>query len=78
MTTNLEALKSLYAALGGTPSTVAGMTELDDVIGEIAKVVPSGGGSGLPEVTSDQAGYVLTVSAEGEWVAAAPAAAKAG
>ena len=76
MTTNLEALKSLYAALGGTPSTVAGMTELDDVIGEIAKVVPSG--SGLPEVTSDQAGYVLTVSAEGEWVAAAPAAAKAG
>lgn len=36
--TKVEALKALYAKLGGTPSDVAGMDEISELIGAIAEV----------------------------------------
>ena len=94
--TNLEALKALYAALGGQTAIPADATNAD-VINMIAtqtavvvgKTLPAVGSAGqvltvksnawkaadipsqLPAVTSENAGQVLTVNAEGKWAAAA-------
>lgn len=80
--TNVEALKNLYVAFGGQltdtyedindGATVGNYTTSADVISAVAKKVPSGSGSSLPEVTSEDNGKVLTV-VEGEWAAATPA-----
>ena len=75
MNSNLDALKEVYKALGGQLDDVALITELDDMIAEIADLLPGGD---LPAVTAAQEGYVLTVDSNGKWVAAEPAAAKAG
>lgn len=80
--TNVDALKNLYVAFGGQLTdtyedindgeTVGNYTTSADVISAVAKKIPSGSGSLLPEVTSEDNGKVLTV-VEGEWAAAAPA-----
>lgn len=67
--TNVEALKALYVALGGSSSTVAGMSLTADVIAATATLITNGGGARLPEVSADDNGDVLTV-VEGAWAAA--------
>lgn len=62
--TLVEALKS-----GGI-----GYTEADGTVHKISDTYASGGGSSLPEVTSDDNGDVLTV-VSGEWAKAAPSGA---
>jgi len=64
--TNVEALKTLYTALGGSSETVAGMTTNAEVIAAIAAVISAGGGSVLPAVTSADNGNVLKV-VNGAW-----------
>lgn len=64
--TNVEALKTLYTALGGSSETVAGMTTNAEIISAIAVVVSAGGGSVLPAVTADDNGRVLKV-VNGAW-----------
>ena len=66
---NLNALKSLYVALGGSSATVAALTVSADVISAIATLIGTQGGQ-LPAVTSENSGQVLTVNASGAWVAA--------
>ena len=68
--TNVEALKSLYVALGGNSATVAGMSLTADVIAATATLITNGGGARLPEVSASDNGDVLTV-VEGAWAAAA-------
>lgn len=48
-----------------------GYTEADGTVHKISDTYASGGGSSLPEVTSDDNGDVLTV-VEGAWAKAAP------
>lgn len=67
--TNVEALKALYVALGGSSSTVAGLSLTADVIAATATLIANGGGARLPEVSADDNGDVLTV-VEGTWAAA--------
>lgn len=66
MDTNLDALKNLYTAFGGSSETVAGMTTNADVINALATLVAAGGGSILPVVSDDDNGKVLKV-ADGAW-----------
>jgi hypothetical protein len=66
----LEALKLLYAKLGGTDD-IENITAISDMVDLIEDVAESGGGSSLPEVTADDNGDVLTV-VSGEWAKAAP------
>ena len=66
MATNVEALKTLYTAFGGSADTVAAMTTSAEVIAALATVVSAGGGSVLPAVTTDDNGKVLKVSS-GKW-----------
>lgn len=67
--TNVEALKALYLALGGTASTVANITIIPDMINAIAALISSGGTAELPAVTTTDNGKVLTV-VSGKWEAA--------
>lgn len=62
----IEALKALYVALGGQAADVANLNITPEMISAIADVVEGGGGSSLPEVTSDDNGKLLTV-VEGGW-----------
>jgi hypothetical protein len=73
--TTIEALRTLYVALGGTASDVENINTIPPMIAAIATAVEekSGGGE-LPSVTAENNGDVLTV-VEGAWAAAAPAAA---
>lgn len=64
----VNALKALYAALGGTAADVAGITTIPDMITAIAGVVT---GAELPAVTADDNGKVLTV-VNGAWSAKTP------
>ena len=66
-----EALKLLYTKLGGTED-VESVTAISEMVDLIEDVAGQGGGSSLPEVTSDDNGDVLTV-VEGEWAKAEPA-----
>ena len=93
---NLEALKAIYTALGGSSAIPAGATNADVLAliatqcsAVVAKTLPAVGSAGqvltvkssawkaadipsqLPAVTSENAGQVLTVNAEGKWAAAA-------
>ena len=66
---NVNALKALYVALGGSSETVADLTLICDVINAIAALITDGGGQ-LPAVSAADNGKVLTV-VSGEWKAAA-------
>lgn len=66
---NVDALKALYTALGGSADGIANLTTIPEMINAIAAVVSSGGGSVLPAVTASDNGKVLTV-VSGEWKAA--------
>ena len=69
--TNPEALKALYAALGGNPTDVANMDTNPDVIYAIATLISGGATNPLPAVTAADNGKVLTV-VSGKWEAAEP------
>lgn len=64
--TNVQALKTLYVALGGSSSTVADLVENADVINAIATLIASGALKELPEVDAEDNGKVLKV-ADGKW-----------
>lgn len=66
---NVQALKTLYVAMGGTASDVANISQTADMIVEISKIVSSTGIE-LPKVTSADNGNVLTV-VNGAWAKAA-------
>lgn len=68
--TNVEALKALYTAFGGSSGTVANMTTSADVINALASIVPTAIAPELPKVTSSNNGQVLTVDG-GKWKAKA-------
>lgn len=66
--TNVDALKSLYVALGGDSGDVADVTLVCDAIAKIATLAGTIGVE-LPKVTTENNGQVLTVVG-GEWKAA--------
>lgn len=66
MDTNVDALKNLYTAFGGSSDTVAAMTTNAEVINALATLVAAGGGSILPAVTAAENGKVLKV-VSGAW-----------
>lgn len=66
---NVDALKNLFLAFGGSEETVAGMTTSAEVINAIATHISGGGAAELPTVSSDDNGKVLTV-VSGKWAAA--------
>ncbi len=59
-----QALRDLYLAHGGDPSALEDNKSLSDFIDDISTVI--GGGSSLPEVTTDDNGKALIVS-NGAW-----------
>lgn len=65
---NVIALKALYTALGGDADDVANITTSADMIYKLAAIAPSIGG--LPAVTSEDNGMILTV-VNGKWAKAA-------
>lgn len=69
MDTTVDALKALYAALGGTAADVANITLIPDMINAIATFVAAGGAAELPKVSSSDNGKVLTV-VSGKWAKA--------
>lgn len=71
MDTTVEALKTLYTALGGDSSAVANYMRIPDIVNAIATLISSGATAELPEVTTEDNGKVLTV-VDGEWTAATP------
>lgn len=71
--TTIDALKTLYVALGGTASAVANITTIPDMITAIATFISGGGTSELPAVSATNNGQILTV-VNGAWAASnAPA-----
>ena len=62
---NVNALKAIYAALGGDADDVAGLTLICDVLNAIATLLAAGGGQ-LPAVDAEDNGKVLKV-VSGEW-----------
>ena len=70
MLKNVDALKALYVALGGTASDVADVNKIPDMIMEIATVaadvVSAANAKELPAVTASNNGSVLKVSG-GKW-----------
>ena len=64
--TNLDALKEVYAALGGKDAIPDGATSAC-VISMIAQAIASGGGQ-LPPVSADDDGKILGV-VDGAWAA---------
>lgn len=74
MDTNVEALKKLYVALGGTAADVANVTLISEMIVAIsvvaADLVTAATTKELPEVSSANNGQVLTVD-DGKWGAKA-------
>ena len=69
MNQTVDALKALYAALGGNSTDVADITLIPDMVNAIAALVQSGGTAELPSVKSTDNGKVLTV-VSGKWAAA--------
>lgn len=75
MNRTVDALKALYAALGGTTADVANITTIPEILTAIiplAATIAAGSAAELPTVTSSNNGEILTVSG-GKWVSAAPA-----
>ena len=66
MDTTVDALKALYAALGGTASDVANIVLIPDMINAIATVAATATAAELPKVSSSDNGKVLKVSG-GKW-----------
>lgn len=64
---NIDALKALYVALGGTASDVASMTTSAEVINAIAGI--AGSSIELPAVSNSDNGSVLMV-VNGKWAKA--------
>lgn len=62
---NVNALKALYVALGGSADTVKNVALISDMIRAIATLVGTTGGM-LPAVTATNNGKVLKV-ADGAW-----------
>lgn len=62
---NVQALKALYVALGGSAADVADLDQNADVINAIATLISAGGGM-LPAVTASENGKILKV-VDGEW-----------
>ena len=69
MKTTVEELKAYYVKIGGQASDVVGIDTIPDMIAKITAISGGGGGSDLPEVTSDDNGDVLKV-VDGEWAKA--------
>lgn len=67
--TNVEALRNLYTALGGSADDAAVMTKNEELINAIATIIPSVLAGILPDASKATAGQVLTV-VDGEWKAA--------
>lgn len=67
MKKNVDALKTLYVALGGDADDVADITKIPDMIEAIATVV--GSGSMLPAVDAEDNGKIMKV-VEGAWALA--------
>lgn len=66
--TNLEALKLVYTALGGSADNFTAKTNAE-AIAAIATVIPTATAAELPKVTASNNGQVLTVKS-GKWAAA--------
>lgn len=66
---NVDALKNLFLAFGGSAETVANLTTSAEVINAIASHISAGGGAELPAVSATNNGQVLTV-VSGKWAAA--------
>lgn len=69
MLKNVDALKTLYVALGGDADDVADITKIPDMIEAIATVAENVVAAGLPEVDSEDNGKIMKV-VEGEWALA--------
>lgn len=65
---NLEALKAVYVALGGSTDSFTAKTNAE-AIAAIATVIPTATAAELPKVTASNNGQVLTVKS-GKWAAA--------
>lgn len=65
---NLEALKLVYVALGGSAGSFTAKTNAE-AIAAIATVIPTATAAELPTVTASNNGQVLTVKS-GKWEAA--------
>lgn len=65
---NLEALKLVYTALGGSADSFTAKTNAE-AIAAIATVIPTATAAELPAVTASNNGQVLTVKS-GKWAAA--------
>lgn len=66
--TTVQALREVYKSLGGTGTDITDTMEIPEAL---AKIATKSAGVELPAVTSENAGQVLTVNAQGKWVAAA-------
>ncbi len=64
--TNVEALKLVYAALGGDADDVAKITENSEMIAAIATVAEAAIAAVLPKVTAADNGSVLK-GVDGKW-----------
>lgn len=67
--TTVDALKEIYAALGGTADNVSEIDTIPEMLSAIATLVSSGATNELPTVTADDNGKTLKV-VNGEWTAA--------
>ena len=66
MNTTVDALKTLYVALGGNADAVKNITLIPDMITAIATVAATATAKELPAVTASDNGKVLKV-ADGKW-----------
>lgn len=71
--TTPEALRAVYAALGGTAADVADLVTTPEILNKLAALLAAGEIAVLPTVTAADNGKVLTVSS-GEWTAVTPTA----
>lgn len=65
--TTVEALREVYKSLGGTGTDIKDNMTIPEAL---AKIATKAAGVELPAVTAENAGQVLTVNAQGKWVAA--------
>ena len=66
MTTTVDALKTLYVALGGSADDVKNISLIPDMITAIATVAATATAPELPAVTAANNGKVLKV-VDGKW-----------